>query len=207
MKKVLIPLIAFFAVSFSANAQHQKGKRGDHRKHQKGMMAKELNLTDAQKSQAKTINADYRKQMQDLNKHENITVKEMRNRKAAIQKEKKTKMDGLLTAEQKTKAKQLKADHKAKREEGYAKRMDKIKTNLNLSDEQVTKLKAQRSATQAKAEKIKNNESLSREQKKEQMMALKADAKEQHNKIFTAEQLKKMDEMKKNRGNKQQRAK
>ena len=52
--------------------------------------------------------------------------------------------------------------------------------------------------------KIKNNESLSRAQKKEQMMALKAEAKDQHNKIFTPEQLKKREEMKKNRGNKQQ---
>ena len=111
-------------------------------------------------------------------------------------------MDGLLTADQKTKQTQLKAEHKAKREAGYAKRMDKMKTNLNLTDEQVTKLKAQRTATQAKAEKIKNNESLSREQKKEQMMTLKAEAKEQHNKIFTPEQLKKKEEMKKNRGDK-----
>ena len=45
------------------------------------------------------------------------------------------------------------------------------------------------------------NESLSREQKKEQMMALKAEAKEQNKKIFTPEQLKKREEMKKNRGN------
>ena len=53
-----------------------------------------------------------------------------------------------------------------------------------------------------KAEKIKNNESLSREQKKEQMMALKAEAKAQHDKILTPEQLKKKEEMKKTRGDK-----
>ena len=41
--------------------------------------------------------------MQELNKNESITVKEQRDRKAAILKERKTKMDGLLTAEQKTK--------------------------------------------------------------------------------------------------------
>ena len=204
MKKVLIPLIAIFALTFTASAQNKMGQKKHHNQHQKDMMAKQLNFSDAQKAQAKTINADYRKQMQELNKQENITVKEMRDRKAVIQKEKKAKMEGLLTVEQKGKMQQMKADHKAKQDYMYAKRLNKMKANLNLSDEQVAKLKTQRASTHAKAEKIKNNESLSREQKKEQMMALKADAKDQHNKIFTPGQLKKMDEMKKNRGNKLQ---
>ena len=203
MKKVLIPLIALLALTVSVNAQDKMGKKDQHHhKHEKGMLAKQLNFTDAQKAQTKTINEDSRKKMQELNKNEGITVKEQRDRKAAIMKERKTKMDGLLTAEQKTKQIELKAEHKAKREAGYARHMDKMKTNLNLTDDQVSKLKAQHSVMQAKAEKIKTNESLSREQKKEQMMALKAEAKEQHNKIFTPEQLKKKDEMKKSRGDK-----
>ncbi len=203
MKKVLIPLIALLALTISVSAQDKMGKKShQHHKHQKGMMAKQLNFTDAQKSQAKAINEDSRKKMQELNKNENITVKEQRDRKAAIMKERKTKMDGLLTAEQKTKQTQLKAEHKAKREAGYAKHLDKMKTNLNLTDDQVAKLKTQRTVNHAKAEQIKNNESLSREQKKEQMMALKTEAKAQHNKIFTPEQLKKKEEMKKNRSDK-----
>lgn len=200
MKKLLIPLIAIFALTATVSAQNKMGKKGHHNKHQKGMMAKQLNFTDAQKAQAKTINEDSRKKMQELNKNESITVKEQRDRKAAILKERKTKMDGLLTADQKAKQTQLRAEHKAKKEAGYAKRLDRMKTNLNLTDEQVTKLKAQQAANHAKAEQIRNNESLSREQKKAQMMALKTQAKDQHNKIFTAEQLKKKEEMKKNRG-------
>ena len=195
-------MIALLVLTVTTNAQDKMGKKGHHHKHQKGMMAKQLNFSEAQKNQAKSINEDSRKKMQELNKNENITVKEQRDRRATIQKERKTKMDGLLTAEQKAKQTQLRADHKAKKEAGYAKRLDKMKTNLNLSDEQVTKLKAQRAATHAKAEKIKNNESLSREQKKEQMMALKSEAKNQHKKIFTPEQFKKREEMKKNRGDK-----
>ncbi|MEO7306471.1 MAG: hypothetical protein ABIR78_15390 [Ferruginibacter sp.] len=198
MKKLLFPLIALFALSVTASAQDKMGQKGHHRQHHKGMMAKELNFSEDQKKQAKTINEDFRKKMQELNKNENITVKEQRNRKSAILKERKAKMDGLMTAEQKTKMEQLKAERKVKREEGYAKRMDKMKTELNLSDDQVAKLKAQHSSMHAKAESIRNNESLSREQKKEQMMTLKADAKEQHSKILTAEQLKKQEEMRKN---------
>jgi Spy/CpxP family protein refolding chaperone len=203
MKKVLVPLIAIFALSFTANAQEKVGEKGHHHHHhghhhKKGMMAKQLNFSEEQKSRAKAINEDFRKNMQELNKNESITVKEQRDRKVAIQKERKTKMDGLLTAEQKTKMAQLKTEQKAKNEERYAKHLDKMKTNLNLSDEQVSKLKAQRLNTQAKAEKIKKNESLSREQKKEQMMALRTETKDQNKKIFTPEQLKKREDMKKN---------
>jgi len=194
-------MIAIFALTATANAQDKMGKKGHHhRKHDKGMMAKQLNFSEDQKKQAKTINEDFRKKMQDLNTQENITVKEQRDRKTAILKERKTKMDGLLTAEQKTKMAQLKAERKAKSEGHYAKRLDKMKTSLSLTDEQVTKLKAQHDATKAKFEKIKNNESLSREQKKEQMMAIKAEMKDQHSKILTPEQLKKKEEMKKSRG-------
>ncbi|MFM6925971.1 MAG: hypothetical protein ACKOU7_10760 [Ferruginibacter sp.] len=199
MKKVLIPLIALLALTVSVSAQHKMGKE---KHHQKGMMAKELNFTEDQKKQARTIHEDIRKKMQELNKNESITVREQRDRKAAILKERKTKMDGLLTAEQKAKQTQLRAEHKAKKEAEYAKHLDKMKSNLNLTDDQVAKLKAQHTATHAKAEQIKNNESLSREQKKTQMMALKAEAKAQHNKIFTPEQLKKKEEMKKARGDK-----
>jgi len=200
MKKLLIPLIAIFALTATVNAQDKMGRKGHHNKHQKGMMAKQLNFSEDQKKQAKAINEDSRKKMQELNKNESITVKEQRDRRAVIQKERKTKMDGLLTAEQKTKMVQLKAERKAKSEEHYAKRLDKMKITLNLTDDQVTKLKAQHGATKAKFEKIKSNESLSREQKKEQMMALKAEVKDQHSKIFTPDQLKKKEEMKKSRG-------
>lgn len=61
MKKLLIPLIAIFALTVTVNAQDKLGKKGHHQKHQNGMMAKQLNLIDAQKSQAKTINEDSRK--------------------------------------------------------------------------------------------------------------------------------------------------
>ena len=198
MKKLLIPLIAIFALTVTASAQGKLGKKGHHKHQQKAMMAKQLNFSEDQKNQAKTINESFRKQMQELNKKESITVKEMRDQKSTLLKERKAKMDGLLTAEQKTKMTQLKAEQKVKNEERMAKRMDRMKTNLNLSDEQVFKIKAQRSATKAKAEKIKMNESLSREQKKEQMMALKTEAKDQHSKILTPEQLKKKEEMRKN---------
>lgn len=200
MKKLFIPLIAIFALTVTANAQHKMGKSRGHRKHEKGMIAKELNFSEDQKKSAKLINDDFRKKMKELNSQETITVKEMRERKQALIHEKKAKMDALMTAEQKTKLVELKAGRKAKMAEMSGKRMEKMKTTLNLSDDQVAKLYTQRAVMKTKAESIKNNQSLSIEQKKAQMTALRAEAKEQSNKIFTPEQLKKKEEMRKNHG-------
>lgn len=199
MKQIAISMLALLALGFSVNAQNKTGNKRHHMHHNKGMRANELNLSDAQQAQAKKINDDFRKKMQELNKNESITVKEQRNRKAALLKDKKTQMDGILTSEQKAKKAQLKADRKIKNDERYTARMARMKTNLNLSDDQVSKLKSQRAATQARAEQIKNNETLSREQKKNQMMALKAEGKAQKDRIFTADQKVKMEELRKNR--------
>ncbi len=207
MKNILVTLLAVAAISFSATAQEKRemkhdGKRegmhGMMQKHHRGMfMAKELNFSEDQKKQAKANQEEFHKKMKELNSNENITVKEQRDRKAALMKEQKAKMDALLTPEQKAKVEQMKADRKAKGEERFSKHLDKMKSELGLSETQVSQLKTQRESMQSRFKAIKENESLSREQKRDQLMALKSEAKEQHKKILSADQLKKMEEMKK----------
>ncbi|MGC4102247.1 hypothetical protein [Ferruginibacter sp.] len=217
MKKLLIALIALVSVS-AASAQttspsarpHIKNERKReaikhhrHRKfrrhHRHHRVAQQLNLSEAQKSQAKLYRADYKKQLQELNKNENITVKESRDRKVALRKEQAAKMQSLLTPEQKDKMAQLKATAKAKGQQQYAARMDKMKTRLNLTDKQVAQLKTQRETMIAKLKAIKENDSMDRTAKKEKLASLRAEMKESNKKIFTDEQLKKMEEMRKER--------
>jgi len=209
MKKIAMILLAFSAITLSATAQEKREIKGDRHgqhmgmRHERGMMAKQLNFSDDQKKQAKAIGEDFRKQMQDLNKKENITVKQQRDQKEALVKAKKAKMDALLTPEQKTKLAQLKADHKQKAEERYAKHLDKMKTSLGLSDDQVAQLKTQRQAIHDQFKAIKENENLSRTERKDKLMALRSEAKEQNKKIFTEDQLKKMEDMHKKHFDKQ----
>jgi Spy/CpxP family protein refolding chaperone len=218
MKRLLIALVALVGISVAANAQttpdrlrqhdkverkreavkhhrHHKLKRHHHRHHR---MA-ELNLSQSQKDQAKLYREDYKKQMQALSKNENITVKEMRDKKMALRKDQAAKMQSLLTPEQKNKMEQLKAEDKAKEAQHYAARMDKMKTKLNLTDQQVAQMKTQREAMKAKFKAIKEDDKLDRTAKKEKLMALRSQMKEEHKKIFTPEQLQKMEEMKKGR--------
>jgi Spy/CpxP family protein refolding chaperone len=189
MKKSIVAVLALVMVAFSASAQHQRmQKNGQHKK----AMAQQLNLSDAQKAQAKANHELFKKQMQELNKNENITVKEFRDRKAAMHKDHKAAMQNLLTPEQKAQMAQMKADKKAKRAEMNAKRMDRMKQQLQLSDDQMTKMKAAREGLKTKLQAIKNNEGLDRQQRKEQMMALKKDQKVRFDNILTAEQKEKL---------------
>lgn len=196
MKKVLASIAAIALFSFAAHAQENRHMKQKHQHGHHGMLPKELNLSETQQKQAKGIHEEFRKKMQDLDKQESLTVKEFRDRKFALRKEQKAKMDGILTPEQKNKMAQMKVDQKKERDEHFAKHMDRMKIDLNLSEAQVKQLSAQREGVEAKMKAIKDNEALSREERKEKMMALKTEAQEQRKKIFTPDQLKKLEEMK-----------
>ena len=86
-------------------------------------------------------------------------------------------IEKVLTAEQKNQLAQNKAERKAAHELAAAKRIDKMKSQLNLSDEQVTKIKASHEAAMAKATAIRENNQLSPEEKKQQLMSLREEQK------------------------------
>ncbi len=218
MKKLVTAILSLMIVSITASAQtapsgvrqhptverkREAVKHHRHRKmrrmHRHHRMVQQLNLSDPQKKQAKLYKEEYKKQLTELNKNESITVKEQRDRKLALRKEEKTKMLSLLTPEQKAKMAQLKAEGKAKADQHYAARMDKMKAKLNLSDKQVAAMKSQRETMMAKLKAIKEDENMDRTVKKEKLIALKTEMKEDRKKIFTADQLKQIEEMKKAR--------
>jgi hypothetical protein len=207
MKKIAVLSLAFAALSLSVSAQQKREMKGEkqgmhrmhgQRHHKMGMM-KNMNFSDAQKAQLKANRDEYKQKMQELNKDENITVKEQRDRKTALRNEQKARFQALLTPDQKTKMADAKIQMQAKRKEMSAKRMDMMKSKLALSDDQVSKLKAQQEATHSQMQALKNDQSLSREDKMVKMKSIMQSSKDQRKSIFTADQLKKMDEMKKDR--------
>ena len=204
MKKIVALMTALTGLIFCANAQNISKMKTQHHNNN-AMMLKELNLSSAQKEQMKANQESYKKQLQELNKKEDITVKEARDRKEALHKEQKEKMMNLLTADQKKKLVQIKKDREARHETEAAKRLDKMKTNLNLSDEQVNKINAATQTTHTQLRTIKENDQLSRIQKKEQLLALKEQNKNSLKTILTPEQFNKFEEMKKNKMDKRNR--
>ena len=81
-----------------------------------------------------------------------------------------------------------------------AKRAEKMKKELALTDDQSSKLKTVNENYRTKFDALRNNESLDRTAKKEQFQALKQQHKEELKNVLTQEQLKKLDEIKKDRG-------
>lgn len=199
-------MFAIAAISFSAAAQekrdikHHKGAM--HQRHNKGEkkeMMKDLNLTDAQKVQMKASMEDYKIQMKALKENDNITVKEMKERRKALHDQQKAKMKSLLTTEQLNKMEGSRAAMHQKRTDMGANRMEKMKTELNLNNDQAARLKAQNEAIRDQVKTIKANQTLSNEAKKEQIKAIKDAAKIERKNILSAEQIKRMEEMRKER--------
>ncbi|MEO8764290.1 MAG: hypothetical protein ABI416_08385 [Ginsengibacter sp.] len=218
MKKHLMALSAFAMMAVAANAQttpnengaadqhnathlhHKRSGYGMHRHHGNDMMMN-LNLAAAQKEQAKALHNDYRNRLKDLEKNEAITLKDYRAKKADLEQERKSKFQDILTAEQKNKIVQSKKEGSEKRAAMANKRLEKMKTDLNLTNEQVAKIKEQGDNSMAQAKAIRENSSLTQEQKKAQFRKLMENRKESMNSILSAEQLQKKEALRNSRIN------
>lgn len=206
MKK-LLSIIVIIAISLAATAQEKRQKMQDKGGFQEGrhrpgkphnrQMMKELNFSEAQKSTLRANRESFRAKMQQLEKEENITVKEYRSRKAALLKENRAAMQSVLTPEQQIKMAEMKMKREQQHKERDNLRFEKMKSNLSLTNEQAAQIKNQQEALRMKQKAIRENESLSMEQKKQQMKALQESARQERMKVLTAEQQEKMKARKK----------
>jgi Spy/CpxP family protein refolding chaperone len=206
MKKIILSMLVF-SLAVAAKAQEIPERKADrpmmqqrHKSHHpmQGMDMKQLNLTDAQKAQFKTQKENFRKQMEELKKNDNITVKEWKSRMETLRKDQKTKMQGILTTEQKAQIEKMKTEHKAMGEIDAKARMEKMKLKLGLTDEQAAKMNKNRTEMAAKMKALREDDKMDAEKKREQMKELMKKQKEQMKSILTEEQMKKLKEGHKN---------
>ena len=197
MKRIIFTaLVLSFTVA--AKAQEMPERKADkphmmERKRQHhGMDMQKLNLTEDQKAKFKSQNETFRKQMEELKKNDNITVKEWKSKAEGLRKEHKNNMAALLTSDQKAQLEKSKAEGKVKHEAMTKERAEKMKTRLGLTDEQSAKMESNRKEMGEKMKVIRENKSLSEEQKREQMKELHKMQKENMKSVLTAEQLKKL---------------
>jgi len=162
-------------------------RKGGHER----MPLKELNLTDAQKESFKKQRTEFKQRMDALKKEENITVKEWKSRMEKLRKENQSAMQHILTPEQKEKMKSM-------RGKAGEMQMQGMKERLNLTDDQAAQLKKQQSATQKQMKAIREDASLSSEQKKEAAKKLMKEQKDSMEKLLTEEQKKNWKEMRSN---------
>ena len=159
-------------------------------------MFEQLNLTDAQKNQLQSLRKEKKSKLDALEKNESMTMKEYKIQKDNIQKEYKAKMESVLTAEQKNMLAAEKQKKSGDAEEKMQTRIEKMRTDLSLSDEQYNKVKSLYAEMFSQIKVVRENESLSMEQKKEQIKNLHKETKSKLKGILNADQIKKLQESK-----------
>ncbi|MEO7961285.1 MAG: hypothetical protein ABIR19_07055 [Ginsengibacter sp.] len=212
MKKYISAILAFTIIGFTASAQTKetissekkeihknqgKWKQGQH----KANMMKDLNLSERQKQEAKSIWDTYQSQTKVLSEDKSLSHEDFLAKRSELTKEQRSKFQSLLTPEQKAKMSEKKNPNKNKGGKMKGNRGEKMKDQLNLSDDQAAKMKSQHQILRTQAKAIHENTSLSEDQKKEQMKDLRNRTKELEKTILTAEQVQKREEMRKNRFN------
>lgn len=202
MKKLIAFTLVLASVGFSATAQERRDVKTPRteekmRMHDKKTM-QDLNLTESQKAELKTQRAAAKAQLESIKADGSLTEAQKADKAKAVHQEQKTKMQALLTTEQKAKMAESRKAQAERGKEMGEKRKQAYK-DLDLTSDQSAKLKAQKEASKAKIDAIKNNSSLTEEQKKAQVKEVMKSSKADMKNILTAEQMKKMQEMKKNK--------
>ena len=143
-----------------------------------------LNLTDAQREQLRSQMQTQRQQLDALRSDQSLTPEQRRAKAEELRKQGHEQFLSALTPEQRQ---QLQNERQQAREHFGNGDFGPL-AGLNLTDQQKAQLKAQREQTEQQAQAIRNNSSLTEEQKREQMRTLHQNAMQQFRSALTPEQ-------------------
>ena len=160
-----------------------------------------INLTKEQRVQLKNINDDYEKQLLQLQSSDVITLGEYKSKLADLKKDHKAKLQSIYTDEQKQKIAEAKKNVEVNRKVAETARLERLKLTLNLTDDQVAKIKQQQQDLQKQLKDVRENDKLLQEQKREQLKEILQQHKDDLKLILTDEQQKKLAQQKNNFGN------
>jgi hypothetical protein len=158
-----------------------------------------VHYTPEQRKQVMAINKDDRQKREDLFKQDNITLKQYKAGLLALDKEKKAKLQALLTPQQKD---QLAIRHKKmdeNRQVMAAAHLERLRLQLNLTDDQVTQIKAGQQNLRNQTQAIRDNDNLLPQEKRQQIKALMTARNDNFKTILTADQYSKFQRMKNRR--------
>ena len=181
----LITVASALSVSHAAQAaNNEPGRFGGARAAQwrEWMQAgaKELNLTEEQKAKLKEIYAPQREKLREIRQDQNLTREQKLEKFRALRAEFEPKLKGILTQAQWEKWQQRKTQARE--------RWKNARKEWNLTDEQRAKLKAIRQTQMDKARKLREDTSLSPQEKVEKFKALRAEVAPKVKEILTPEQ-------------------
>jgi hypothetical protein len=150
-----------------------------------------IHYTPEQRTQVMAINKDYRQKREDLYKQDNITLKQYKAGLLALDKEKKSKLQALLTPLQKDQIAARRRKMDENRQVMAAAHLERLRLELNLTDDQVAQIKAGQQNMHNQTRAIRDNDNLLPEQKREQVKALMTARNDSFKTILTADQFSK----------------
>lgn len=126
MKRILPFIVAFYTVTFTAQAQTNKEEHQNARLEKvAGAIQNKLNLTDAQTMQWKKIRTSTMEKTKAIQNDQSLTKDQKRTQLMALHQDAQQQISAILTPEQQTKFKSLKEDMKAKWKEKREERKNK----------------------------------------------------------------------------------
>ncbi|MBI4479848.1 MAG: Spy/CpxP family protein refolding chaperone [Acidobacteria bacterium] len=162
-------------------------------------LAKQLDLTDAQKTQIKSILDNARTQLQALRSNMNITKQQELDQRRQIEEQTQNSIRAVLTPEQQAKADQLRQqaqDRMAAQQEKMQQQMlTRLTKQLNLSSAQQSLIQSYLNDQKSQLQTLKNNTSLTPAQKLEQMRTIRQQTQEKIKSALTADQQAQLDQL------------
>src|SRR4051794_28602659 len=202
MRIVAITVLAL-GITFPSLAQTGDSmlqKQHEFHNRQAGKNFEKLHLTDDQKAQIKTLNQSFRAQMQDLDKGATNSDDQLKEKRRALIKEHREKVEAILTPEQRKQAEEMKHELEPEgKGEMLGHRFEEMTKDLNLTPEQAAKMKDLNSAFRNNIMSLHQNTSLSHEEKKDQMKTLMKKHKADMESLLTDEQKQQLKNSRKNR--------
>jgi Spy/CpxP family protein refolding chaperone len=204
-RKTLFLFLGVLTLGFAANAQTTDTTHTMHRRfHGQNQFSQShfgrghhefVHYTPDQRKQVMAINKDYRQKREDLYKQDNSTLKQYKAGLLALDNEKNAKLQALLTPQQKD---QIASRHKKmdeNRQVMAAARLERLRLQLNLTDDQVAQIKAGQQNLRNQAQAIRDNDNLLPQQKHEQIRALMTARNDNFKTILTPDQYSKFQQM------------
>ena len=195
MKKVILVAVAGLFLTASSNAQrempHHQHMQSDSAHHfQRGKMMQDLNLTAEQQTQMKTLHEDMMQQRNAIQNDASLSADQKKDKMKELRQTQMQKMNAILTPDQQAKMKTFRKEGKQNHQ--MRKGSPQMMQQLDLTADQQTQMKALHETMQQQRNAIKNDASLSADQKKDKMKELHQTQMEKVNTILTPEQQAKM---------------
>ena len=216
MKKIITGAFVLALSIGAAQAQTTSTDTGkDHKKEHKMRSFDKLNLTADQKAKMKSLHEEQKSEMEALKKNGSVT----KEQKMALHKKYQDQMQAILTADQKAQLAKIKEERKAAGKtadfkkghrfkkaaadstrmgrKGDFKRGADFQKELNLTQDQKDKMAKIRTDFKSRFETLRNDNSLSKEDRQTKMRELMKAQQEQMKTVLTKEQVEKMQSLRK----------